>query len=289
MAGASSPLRTCARRQLGLAPGELQPELRRLVHGLEEQLVVVGALVLRLLQREQLVGAEVALVVRGARPRQDRRELVLGFGRRRHRFQAPAYFRHERPLRRRREGAAARRGAAGDPAAAADAGRVRRAAPDPRRELRAPPGDRGRPRLLDDPLRAAGQREDDARPGDRQYDRVGIRGALGRVGDGLPGARGDPARPRPARRQRRADDPLPRRDPPLQQGAAGRAAAGGRGGLDHADRRHHREPLLRGQLGAPVALAGVRARAAFARGPRHGRRARRRVASRPTCRKSLPG
>ena len=45
-----------------------------------------------------------------------------------------------------------------------------------------------------------------------------------------------------------AHDPLPRRDPPLQQGAAGRAAAGRRGRARDADRRDDREPVLRGQL-----------------------------------------
>ena len=45
-----------------------------------------------------------------------------------------------------------------------------------------------------------------------------------------------------------------RRDPPLQQGAAGRPA-GARGvGRRGADRRHHREPLLRGERGAALAL-----------------------------------
>src|SRR5207237_299636 len=42
---------------------ELQPELGGLVDGLEEQLVRMHALLLRLLQREQVVGAQVALVV----------------------------------------------------------------------------------------------------------------------------------------------------------------------------------------------------------------------------------
>ena len=64
-------------------------------------------------------------------------------------------------------------------------------------------------------------------------------------------------------RQRRADRPphdlLPRRDPPLQQGPAGRAAARGRGGAGDADRRHHREPVLRGQQRAALARAGLRA------------------------------
>ena len=66
----------------------------------------------------------------------------------------------------------------------------------------------------------------------------------------------------PARRA--GDDLLPRRDPPLQQGAAGRAAAGGRGRDGHADRRDDGEPLLRGQLGADLARAGLRAAGALA-------------------------
>ena len=40
------------------------------MHGLEQQLVVVLALLGRLLQREQLVGAQVALVVAGPGPGQ---------------------------------------------------------------------------------------------------------------------------------------------------------------------------------------------------------------------------
>src|SRR5688500_19698400 len=49
--------------ELGLVPGEPQPELRRLMDRLEEQLVVVGPLLRRLLQREQFVRPEIALVV----------------------------------------------------------------------------------------------------------------------------------------------------------------------------------------------------------------------------------
>ena len=73
---------------------------------------------------------------------------------------------------------------------------------------------------------------------------------------------GDRARAGAAAGVGAADDPLPRRDPSLQQGAAGRAAAGGRGRAADADRGDDREPLLRGQLGADLALAGVRAEAA---------------------------
>ena len=52
---------------------------------------------------------------------------------------------------------------------------------------------------------------------------------------------------------RRADDLLPRRDPPLQQGPAGHAAAGRRGGPRDAHRGDDREPVLRGQRRAAVA------------------------------------
>ena len=70
----------------------------------------------------------------------------------------------------------------------------------------------------------------------------------------------------PPRHRRPADGPLPRRDPPLQQGPAGRAAAGRRGGARDADRRDDREPRLRGQRRA--ALAPARVRAAGSSAPR---------------------
>ena len=104
-------------------------------------------------------------------------------------------------------------------------------------------------------------------------------------------------------RHRRGDDLLPRRDPPLQQGPAGRAAAGGRGGPDHADRRDDREPVLRGQLGAAVAGAAstsstrsapptsgccsnARSRAASA--ARTSRSSRRRSSSSPSAPAATP-
>ena len=83
-----------------------------------------------------------------------------------------------------------------------------------------------------------------------------VRGALRRLGARRRRARRDRARPRPPRRQRPADDPLHRRDPPLQQGAAGLGAARGRGRARDADRRDDREPVLRGELGAALALHG---------------------------------
>ena len=78
--------------------------------------------------------------------------------------------------------------------------------------------------------------------------------------------------------------PVHRRDPPLQQGPAGRAAAARRGRHGHAHRRDDREPVLRGQLRAPVADAGVAPRAADRRGRRarsSGARSRTRSAGSP--------
>ena len=75
-------------------------------------------------------------------------------------------------------------------------------------------------------------------------------------------------------------DPLPRRDPPLQQGPAGRAPARGRERARDADRRDDREPLLRGQRRPHLALRRDRARAADGRGGGGRRRPRRRRARR---------
>ena len=68
--------------------------------------------------------------------------------------------------------------------------------------------------------------------------------------------------------QRHADRPVPRRDPSVQQGPAGRAAPPRRGRHDHAHRRDDREPVLRGELRAPVADARLAPRGADRRGGR---------------------
>ena len=185
----------------------------------------------------------------------------------------PAYFPHERPLRRRGAGADAGSRAAGAAAAAALARRVRRPGAGARRALGAAARDRGGPGRLGDPLRAARDRQDDARPDRRRDDRRGVRGALRCVGDREGRARGARAGARAARRVGGADDPLPRRDPPLQQGSAGRAAAGGRGRARDADRGDDREPVLRGQLGPALALQIYELRAARRGGAAHDRRA----------------
>src|SRR6185503_5166392 len=71
------------RRLLDVARGELQPELRRLVDDLEEELVAVHPLVRPLLQCQQLVRPDVSLVVARRVAREDRGVVVLT--RRRHR------------------------------------------------------------------------------------------------------------------------------------------------------------------------------------------------------------
>ena len=65
------------RRARHLGRAELEPELRRLVHGLKEQLVGMRLLLRRLLQREQIVGPEITLVVRRPFPGQDRLGEIL--------------------------------------------------------------------------------------------------------------------------------------------------------------------------------------------------------------------
>ena len=158
---------------------------------------------------------------------------------------------------------------------------LRRPGAPARRGLGAAHRDRVRPPALDGPVRPARAR---ARPRSRGSS----------PSTPTPPSRSSrpsrPAAPRCARcieraRQRRdggrAHDLLPRRDPPLQQGPAGRAAARGRGGARDADRRHHREPVLRGQLRAALAHAGLRA--ARARPPRTSRGCCARALERGEC------
>ena len=147
------------------------------------------------------------------------------------------------------------------------AGRGRRPGAPAGRGLGAARRHRAGPAALDDPLRAAGLGQDDAGP-DRG--RGGPRRAGGAAARSRPGraeVRNVLERAQHRRAAGRADGVLPRRDPPLQQGPAGRAAARGRGGPRHAHRRHDGEPLLRGQLGAALALPDLRA--APAAGERH--------------------
>ena len=155
----------------------------------------------------------------------------------------------------------------------ATARRVRRPAARARRPFGAPAGDRGGPPRLGDLLRASGDGEDDAGPDRGRTHGRRVRGAVGGLGVG--GRRPGDAHPcaRPPGRERAAHDPLSRRDPPVQQGAAGRAPAGRRGGADHVDRLDDGEPLFRGELGAAQPGPGLRPRAAVGRGARGDRRA----------------
>ena len=102
---------------------------------------------------------------------------------------------------------------------------------------------RARPAALDGAVRTAGLGQDDARADrrpaapTRRFEELS---AVRRAGPRC--ARVHRARPRSAARAGRAHGAVPRRDPPLQQGPAGRAAARRRGGARHADRRDDREP-----------------------------------------------
>ena len=69
-----------ADRLVGVVPRELQPQLGRLVRHLEEQLVAVDPLLGGLLESEELLGREVALVVRAGVSWQDRTGVILGLG-----------------------------------------------------------------------------------------------------------------------------------------------------------------------------------------------------------------
>ena len=91
----------------------------------------------------------------------------------------------------------------------------------------------------------------DPQPADRPALRRGL-GGLGRRQGGAGGHRRAPAE-LVARRQR--DGAVRRRGAPLQQGAAGRAAAGRGEPLGDAGRRDHGEPVLQRDLAAALALA----------------------------------
>ncbi len=89
-----------------------------------------------------------------------------------------------------------------------------------------------------------------------------LRGGLGGHRRRRRAAQGDRGGERPARPDGPAHDPVHRRDPPLLQVAAGRAAARGRGPDRRPGRRDHREPVLRGERAADQPVARRRAGAA---------------------------
>ena len=177
-----------------------------------------------------------------------------------------AYWSRERPLLRCSRGARVRDRAARGAAPTGAPGGLCRPGEGRRARLGTGPGDRRGPRRLGDLLRPAGKRKDDAGPDRRRRDRGSLRGAVGRLGLGRGRARGARPSQGAAGRGGTAHDSLPRRDPPVQQGTAGRAPAGGRVRPRHAYRSDDGEPVLRGQLGPPLTDAGLRAAAAGARG-----------------------
>ena len=138
--------------------------------------------------------------------------------------------------------------------AAAPPVRVRRAAAPRGRGVDRPHGGRAGPHLLDDPVGAAGMRQDHARAHHRRRDPLALppvlRRALGRQGD--PGR--DRRGPAPAAAAAPPHRPLRGRNPSLQQGPAGRLPAPRRKRPDHPDRRHDRKPLVRSHRAAAVAL-----------------------------------
>ena len=133
-----------------------------------------------------------------------------------------------------------------------------------RRRPSAAPGDRAGPPPVDHPVGAAGHRQDHPRPADRDR----YQGALHRVQRGAVGDQGDPQRDGGSRRDpppdRPAHDPLHRRDPPFQQGPAGCVSPPRRSGRHRAHRGDDREPVVRGELGAALAVQGPRAEGARA-------------------------
>ena len=140
------------------------------------------------------------------------------------------------------------------------------------------------------PLGSARHGQDHARAGDRPLVGPQVRRALGRLGRGArraPGDGGGAGQPRPLRT---LHGPLPRRDPPLHEGPAGRTAAGRRERVGHPRRGHHREPLVLRHLPAPLTFAPAHARAPHRRRPRRpgrprgGRPARPRRSGRPRAR-----
>ena len=84
------------------------------------------------------------------------------------------------------------------------------------------------------------------------------------VSEGIPRVREIIAEAEESPPSRTRHDPLRRRNPSAEPGAAGCLSAGGRTGDRHADRRDHREPLLRVERGAPQSGTGVGPRAALA-------------------------
>ena len=162
-----------------------------------------------------------------------------------------------RPVRRRRRGALAQPGAARRAASPAHDRRGRRTTAAARARSPAAPARRAGPAVLGAAVGAAGHGQDDARPGRRRDHGQGLRADVGRHRRRQGRPRRHRAGPPAPRRARTGHDPVPRRDPPLQQGPAGRPAAGRGGRHAGAHRGDHGEPVLRGQPAAAEPVDAV--------------------------------
>ena len=128
------------------------------------------------------------------------------------------------------------------------------AAARPRRHADA--DDRLGPARLADPLGTARHRQDHRRPPPRRRDELPLPADLRRVlrrRRPQEGVRGRPDRAHAGP----PDAALRRRNPPLQPRPAGQLPAGDGGRHRRPRRRHHREPELRAQRGAPVSRSQV--------------------------------
>src|SRR2546422_7252812 len=141
-------------------------------------------------------------------------------------------------------------------------GRVRRTGASRWGGPRATEGDGCGTASVDDPLGTAGYGEDHPRGDRREASELAVRHYLGgRIRCGR--ASEDHRRVAQASPiDGPADRAFHRRDPPLQQGAAGRRAPIVRGRRRDPARRDDREPIVRSDLGAALALAGLHAEAA---------------------------
>ena len=209
----------------------------------------------------EAIGRRVRLYgSRSDRPSAVRAAFAMMQGVRRRPTPGAAATSHDRPLRRRRRHA--RQRPAGRAAAPAHHRRGHRAAAPAGAGQAARGRVRRRAGALDDPVGTARRGQDDDRAADGRRLQRRFRRAVG----GALGREGDPRRRRPRRDDARAvgprNDPVRRRGAPLQQEPAGRVPAARRVGAVHLRRRDHREPVVRGELGAAVARRRLRAGAA---------------------------
>src|SRR3989304_2680902 len=150
--------------------------------------------------------------------------------------------------------------AAGGPDAPEDPRRVRRPGVDPGGGTVPLLRPLGAPAAFPDLLGSPGVGQDDARPHHRRRDESGLPSLFGGP-RGHQGDQGGPGGPQNGpNRHGASGDPVHRRDPPLQQGPAGRPAPLRGGRNRHPVRDHDGEPLLRDPERSFVPLPGSRPR-----------------------------